>query len=941
MKNSLHATFSSSTSSSVAVVPAVSVPTVSPSTVLLSTLAKSSGSSASVVLPSVLFPEFSFSQGTTFSSNLAVLHVNIRGWRSHVDELTVFLSLMERKPELIAVNETFLNKSVVVSLPGYRVVGRRDRFSAEVNVHLDNLQSWGGVLLLVSNELDGAVVEVLSSDTAERLWFLLHCDVGPVLLCVWYRPPAPGDVSAISTFEAELSVLRDEAVGTVVVGDLNCHNLRWLKFSSSVSTEGRFLQNCCAQSGLRQLVKQPTRGEYLLDLVLSDIDEITARVLPCIADHSCVLAEFSFSLDVLAPRARKMWNFRSADWSSLSEHVASLDFSFVSVESVDVATERLTDMIISACDIFISKRNVMEKVCSHPWMTERSLLALSEKHAAEGTAEYAVKCSVCSQVLKEEFDKYVLVVKKRLSCLRSGSKQFWSLSKKLLLGSDKAATVPSLKTESGSWARLPVEKANLFANTFRSKWFLPAQQQNFYSFQHANYSFARSGFLQIRSRSARFQLASLDAASATGPDGLSTTVLRALAPVLCFPFAALARRIVDTGRWPQTWKHHWICPLHKRKSRSDANNYRGLQLTSQLSKAMERLLSVHFLPQLSMSGGFGTNQFAYRRFYGARDAILFVTLSWLRALAMGNKIGLYCNDVASAFDRVSTVNLLAKLRRSGVHTQVAQVIADWLVGRHGEVIVQGSSSESFPLFNMTYQGTVWGPPLWNLYFADSPLAVRKCGFQEVIYADDLNAFREFLNNVSNDFVMSQLRRCQFELHEWGAANCVTFDSAKESFHIISRNSSFGSSFRFLGVQYDLQLSMQEAVHECSVEGHWRLSSLLRSRRFFSLRDLALHYKSQILSFVEYRTPAITHAATSHLTCLDSVQKRFLRNVGLSSFEALQLLNLAPLSTRRDIANLGIIFRATSKRGPFSCVRCLNLVPLFCVLVPVVRRIAIK
>ena len=200
-------------------------------------------------------------------------------------------------------------------------------------------------------------------------------------------------------------------------------------------------------------------------------------------------------------------------------------------------------------------------------------------------------------------------------------------------------------------------------------------------------------------------------------------------------------------------------------------------------------------------------------------------------------------------------------------------------------------------------------------FGDSSLAMRRCAFQEVIYADDLNAFRMFSNETSNDFILEQLHRVQVELHEWGAANGVTFDANKESFHIVSRCSSLGSSFRLLGVQFDLQLTMQEAVSECSVEGHWRLSALLRSRRFFSVQDLALHYKSQILSYIEYRTPAITHAASSHLDLLDTVQKRFLRNVCLSSFEALHLLNLAPLSCRRDIANLGIIFRAITRRGP--------------------------
>lgn len=77
----------------------------------------------------------------------------------------------------------------------------------------------------------------------------------------------------------------------------------------------------------------------------------------------------------------------------------------------------------------------------------------------------------------------------------------------------------------------------------------------------------------------------------------------------------------------------------------------------------------------------------------------------------------------------------------------------------------------------------------------------------------------------------------------------------------------------------------------------------------------LHYKSHVLSFVEYRTSAITHAADVHLNALDAVQRRFLRNLSLSPYVALHFYNLAPLITRRDVANLGIIYRAVIHRGP--------------------------
>ena len=207
------------------------------------------------------------------------------------------------------------------------------------------------------------------------------------------------------------------------------------------------------------------------------------------------------------------------------------------------------------------------------------------------------------------------------------------------------------------------------------------------------------------------------------------------------------------------------------------------------------------------------------------------------------------------------------------------------------------------------------PWLWNTFFSDVVLPCRKCAFEEVIFADDLNAFRAFDNSSPLDFLLEQLSRVQCELHSWGQANGVTFEPEKESFHVLSHTQPYGPSFRLLGVTIDVQLTMSEAVAECTQECHWRVSSILRARRYFSLVDLVLQYKSQVLSYLEYRTSAISHAADSHLYVLDSVQRRFLENVNLDPRTAFSTYNLAPLSARRDIANLGVVYRAVLRRGP--------------------------
>ena len=188
-------------------------------------------------------------------------------------------------------------------------------------------------------------------------------------------------------------------------------------------------------------------------------------------------------------------------------------------------------------------------------------------------------------------------------------------------------------------------------------------------------------------------------------------------------------------------------------------------------------------------------------------------------------------------------------------------------------------------------------------------------FKEVIYADDLNAYREFPSTTDNNIIKNSLCDCQDELHKWGQANQVSFDSAKESQHVVSLSDPWGSSFKLLGVPFDTGLSMASAVSEMVSAAGWKLRVILRTRRFYTDADLVLFYKSHLLSFLEYRTPAIYHATRAVLSRLDAVQSRFLRDIGIDEITALVTFHLAPLATRRDIAMLGSIHRTILGKGP--------------------------
>ena len=109
--------------------------------------------------------------------------------------------------------------------------------------------------------------------------------------------------------------------------------------------------------------------------------------------------------------------------------------------------------------------------------------------------------------------------------------------------------------------------------------------------------------------------------------------------------------------------------------------------------------------------------------------------------------------------------------------------------------------------------------------------------------------------------------------------------------------------------------MHYAIRSVSISASWKLQSLCRAQRFYTVRDLVGLFKSHILSYIEYRTPAILHCATSVLEPLDHILDRFLRQIGMFYFDALIRFNLTPFQARRDMAALAIIYRVVLGKGP--------------------------
>ena len=183
-----------------------------------------------------------------------IWHVNIQGLmtvKKGIHELAARIRAADAKPSLVCITETWLCRAVEeVSLEGYVVVSRRDR---------DENSGRGGVLLFAIEDLAESVTELEKSKEAERLWTIIHTKHGPYMIGVWYRPPQQGETESIRSLGVEANNLREGVIGTLLCGDMNVHQQKWLRHSSGNTAEGELLQKTCEEQGLRQLVSEPTR----------------------------------------------------------------------------------------------------------------------------------------------------------------------------------------------------------------------------------------------------------------------------------------------------------------------------------------------------------------------------------------------------------------------------------------------------------------------------------------------------------------------------------------------------------------------------------------------------------------------------------------------------------------------------------------------------------
>ena len=174
----------------------------------------------------------------------------------------------------------------------------------------------------------------------------------------------------------------------------------------------------------------------------------------------------------------------------------------------------------------------------------------------------------------------------------------------------------------------------------------------------------------------------------------------------------IAEAVFSSGDIPEDWKKSLILNLHKEKRDApDRGNYRGLKLTDQVMKLLERTLDLYIRTMVDID----EMQFGFMPGRGTTDDAIFIVRQMQeKHLAANKPLYFAFFDLEKAFDRVPRKVLWRAPRSVGVEEWSIRVIQGMYSNARSRILVNGQYSEEFGVAVEVRQGSILSPLLFIL-----------------------------------------------------------------------------------------------------------------------------------------------------------------------------------------------------------------------------------
>ena len=855
--------------------------------------------------------------------------------RSLCNKLNSFFSFVHYyRPAIVAVTETWLRSDI----PGIFVNGytcfRNDRQSG----------MGGGTLLLVMNSLSPVQISPQLSNNenfCDSTWCTVRLsnDVSLLVGCIYRSPSSTVENNQLLNSMIEYTCNLPHQY-KIIMGDFNYPGVNWDLLSGCSISEAfcDTVNNCF----LTQLVRSPTRGPSMLDLVFCNDPSIfydVEVIEPLLgSDHNSVLCTLKFDTHEqrLKNSTSQVFNFVRADWDLYCEIIGRVEWDDMFLSS---CPDRMWNFFKSAL-LDAARRAIPLKSPCRLYKgvkvhgeVKRALNARRKMYKSFRNCSLSFKNEKLKRADERLFDavnsaraRYELNVVKQL---KSSPRFFWKHIRRNL---GSRPNIVSVESADGSLTATDVETANEMNNFFASV-FVSENNNDFPPLSHVTPF--RLERVEVSEYDIHQIIRMLPMNSSAGPDGIPNELFLKAGFILCKILARFFRIIFAKGVLPNEWRLAHVTPIYKKGNRNMCSNYRPISLTSTCCKIAERVVKNNILSFICHHKLIRSTQHGFLPLRSCLSSLLTFLEIVTSNLDKGIDTDAVYIDFAKAFDSVPHGRLLHKLQSFGISGALLRWIESFVTNRRQRVVIRGEMSTWNTVLSGVPQGSVLGPLLFILFIDD----IDSCFFHSTIlkYADDI----KIVSTVNNEVSCTNLQADLDRLVEWSHKWLLNFNFDKCSvLHFGKRNSVIdlylgdhvllrASSEIDLGVSLDDSLKVSNQCFKAAMAAQKLLNLVRLTFRYLDVESLSVIYKAMIRPRLEYCIPVWTPYYQKDINLLEKIQRRVTRMIPhlkvLPYRDRLRHFKLTSLATRRLRFDLMTVFKMVHGLidVPFDCFFALD------------------
>jgi hypothetical protein len=225
-------------------------------------------------------------------------------------------------------------------------------------------------------------------------------------------------------------------------------------------------------------------------------------------------------------------------------------------------------------------------------------------------------------------------------------------------------------------------------------------------------------------------------------------MIKSASPNIVPVFVKLFNQILSHSIFPDLWRTNRLTPIHKKGPLDRPENYRGIAVSSHVSKLFCSVLHARLSKFFAANNTIPINQIGYKSKSRTVDHIFTLKTIIDKYVKMASKQNLYCCfvDFKSAFDTVWRDALIYK----AINANIGGNFLKTLQNMYNEVFycikLENGMTPTFLSNVGVKQGCVLSPILFNLFLSDlpsifdhtcEPIQIDDLPLSCMMFADDL------------------------------------------------------------------------------------------------------------------------------------------------------------------------------------------------------------